>query len=116
MEPAMISIAIQRDREALARIDADGGSFTLSILPEDGKHLMKPFFSVDPDNPFGELATGVAPAGGRYLQEALAWLECRAVSRAEAGDHYVLVAEVLAGELLQEKGPAIHLRASGFSY
>jgi len=116
MEPAMISIAIQRGRQALSRIGADGGRFTLSILPEDGRQLMKPFFSVDTDNPFADLVTCEAPFGGSYLQDAVAWLECREFSRADAGDHYLIVAEVLAGGILQDKAPAIHLRPSGFQY
>ena len=116
MEPAMISIAIKGDRDALSRIQEDDGCFTLSILPEDGKHLMKHFFSVDANLPFGDLATGKAPGGGSYLEDALAWLECTEVTRAQAGDHQVIIAEVTAGAILQDKTPVIHLRPSGFSY
>ncbi|MEZ5990519.1 MAG: flavin reductase family protein, partial [Planctomycetota bacterium] len=79
--------------------------------------LMKPFFRDDGPDAFGGLVTGTGPGGGRYLAEALAWIECRVSGRIEAGAHVLVVAEVLAGDVLtSEDGPAVHLRKTGFSY
>lgn len=45
------------------------------------------------------------------LQDSCAYLECRVNSRMEAGDHYVLYATVLAGEVKDENAQAaVHHR------
>lgn len=117
MEPAAVSVAIDRERAALPALEASDGRFTLSILPDDGDALMKPFFGQgDPEDPFGGLATATAPNGGTYLQDGLGWLECREIARAEAGSHILVVGEVTAGAMLREGDPRVHIRKSGFHY
>ena len=109
-------ISVGKGRDAMAAVDDQGGAITVSVLPEGRHDLMKPFFQSKPEAPFGELKTCRAPNGGVYLDEALSWLECSEVGRVEAGDHVVIVAKVLAGDLLREAKPAVHVRKSGFSY
>jgi flavin reductase (DIM6/NTAB) family NADH-FMN oxidoreductase RutF len=50
-------------------------------------------------------------------EQAVAFLECRVESKLDAGDHWVLLANVLSGELLRENAvTAIHFRKTGASY
>ncbi len=117
-DPPSLTIAIQEDRRALEVLGAEEGIFCLSILPEGGHHLMKPFFGEpDPENPFGGLETCTDPFGALYLKESLAWLSCRETGRLQVADHIVIAAEIRAGALLQEDGaPMVHIRKSGYTY
>ncbi len=118
MEPPCVCIAIEDARSALAALDGQDGALTLSILPEDGGDaLMSPFFKkAEQDDAFRGLTTARAPNDGVYLADALAWLECQELSRMRAGGHHVVIAKVLAGGVLREGRPRIHVRKTGFSY
>jgi flavin reductase (DIM6/NTAB) family NADH-FMN oxidoreductase RutF len=51
------------------------------------------------------------------VTEALSYLECEVSERMECGDHWVVLATVRDGKLLQEDGlTAIHHRKTGTSY
>ena len=51
------------------------------------------------------------------MTEALSYLECEVSERMECGDHWVVLATVRDGKLLQEDGlTAIHHRKTGTSY
>lgn len=116
-DPPSVSVAIEQGRDALDVLGEHDGRFTLSILPTgDGHALMKPFFSGDETKPFGDLATSRAPDGGVFLDDALAWLECREVTRAIVGNHVLVVGEVLAGATLRDGEPLVHVRKTGYSY
>jgi flavin reductase (DIM6/NTAB) family NADH-FMN oxidoreductase RutF len=65
------------------------------------------FTGLDIDRPSG------APP---VLCEALAYLECRVVSRHAAGDHDLILGRVVAGQLLSEGHPMVHVRKSGMHY
>lgn len=115
-EPPTISVAIEEGREALEVLDAHAGHLTLSILPDDGQALMKPFFGGDESAPFGELDVVTTESGGRYLAAALAWLECRQIARTQVGKHQIVFAEVVAGAMLREGQPLVHVRKNGMRY
>jgi flavin reductase (DIM6/NTAB) family NADH-FMN oxidoreductase RutF len=54
--------------------------------------------------------------GTPVLSEALAYLQCRVVGRTSAGDHDVLIAQVVGGRMLSDGHPMIHVRKSGMHY
>jgi len=117
MSPPCLTVAVQETREALSFCEPGKGSLTLSILPAGSSHLMKPFFGETGQDPFGGLDTRRNGAGGVYLAEAMAWIECRVLSLTPAGDHRVVVAEVLDGEVLDSgREPWVHLRKNGLRY
>ncbi|MEY4839638.1 MAG: hypothetical protein RLZZ374_546, partial [Cyanobacteriota bacterium] len=58
-----------------------------------------------------------SPKGQPILADALAWLEARVTQRMECGDHWLIVAEVTHGALLDALGTtAMHQRRSGGNY
>ncbi len=117
MNPPCLTVAVQETREALSLCEPGKGAFTLSLLPAGASHLMKPFFGDSGEDPFGDLETRSNGSGGLYLAEALAWFECSVLGRAPAGDHQVIIGEVLEGEILDPgKEPWIHLRKNGLRY
>jgi flavin reductase (DIM6/NTAB) family NADH-FMN oxidoreductase RutF len=50
-----------------------------------------------------------APSGAPILNDALAWLECRVHDRFRAGDHEIILARPVAGELVaSEAAPLLY--------
>lgn len=115
-EPAMVSIAVKKERPILSSMEP-GSGFVLNVLGKNNMDLFKTFakpFSEGQDR-FADLALKNS-SNGPILADALSTMECSVKSHTEAGDHVVVLAEVVAGELLNEQEPMIHLRKNGFQY
>lgn len=117
--PPGFTVAVAKDRaiESLLHV---GDAFSLNVLAsgrESGpmKRFLQPF-PPGADRLAGlELET--SPGGQPLLPEALAWLEARVSQRMECGDHWLLYAEALSGDLLDPAATtAVHQRRSGASY
>jgi flavin reductase (DIM6/NTAB) family NADH-FMN oxidoreductase RutF len=116
-EPPAVSVALAKGRPIAESIRASG-RFALSILPDDDKTLMKHYARpIEAGDPFAGVRVIDSPAGLPILADALAWLECRLLSTCDfGGDHELLVGEIIAGELLKEGKPFMHVRGNGFHY
>jgi 3-hydroxy-9,10-secoandrosta-1,3,5(10)-triene-9,17-dione monooxygenase reductase component len=57
-----------------------------------------------------------AVTGAPILREAFAYLDCRIRTMIDAGDHRLILAEVLAGAVRQPGEPMTYTRRSGFTY
>ena len=116
-QPPRLSVALQRGR-ALNSWLVEEASFVLNILDDTQTDMIAHFGKgFDPGQPaFEGLEVDLGAAAAPVLSEALAFLECRVVSRLVAGDHDLFIAEVLAGQLLGEGHPMVHVRKSGFHY
>lgn len=116
--PPCVSIALACDRGILDRLQA-GAMLALSIVPADDKSLLRRFArGIEPGaDPFAGVTTLATPAGQIALADAIAWLECRIVTRVDfAADHCLLIAEVSAGQLLRDAPPFTHVRGNGLRY
>jgi flavin reductase (DIM6/NTAB) family NADH-FMN oxidoreductase RutF/flavodoxin len=117
--PPGFTVAVAKDRaiESLLHV---GDSFSLNVLAsgrESGpmKRFLQPF------PPGADRLAGLdletSPGGQPLLPEALAWLEARVSQRMECGDHWLLYAEALSGDLLDPAATtAVHQRRSGAAY
>ena len=116
-DPPTVCVAVAEGREHLAAI-RDCGRFTLSVVDGESSAVMGPFFKSRPDgsSPYADLAHHAAPSGLAVLSDTLAWLDCRVSGEHPVGDHVVVFGEVLAGGLLREGDPSVHLRKNGLSY
>ena len=93
------------------------GRFGVSILGEDDKGLMKPFFKKPEDgSPFDDVAHEAGPGGSPVLSDALSWLECRVAGEHHAGDHVVVFGVVEAGMKRRDGDPLVHTRKNGLRY
>ncbi|HXG12400.1 MAG TPA: flavin reductase family protein [Gemmataceae bacterium] len=116
-EPPQISLAIKRGREIAAWLTEDA-PFVVNILDESQTDMLIHFgrgFRLD-EPAFTGLAVERAASGAPVLSEALAYLDCRVVSRCAAGDHDLYIGRVIAGRMLGEGHPMVHVRKSGFHY
>lgn len=114
--PPTVMVAIASGRDHLAGMRTSG-RFTVSVLGEGDKGLMRPFFKAsDEASPFAQLATLTTPTGGLVLTEALAWLDCLVVSEVTTGDHVVVFGVVEGGARLRDGAPLVHVRRNGLTY
>ncbi len=114
--PPAISVSVGRD-QPLAELLEVGDNFALNVLPagREGRLLKLLGRPLPPAaGRLADLDLQVGPAGQPLLCEALAWLEARVTQRVVCGDHWLLVAEVLAGRVLDPDGTtAVPQRRSG---
>jgi 3-hydroxy-9,10-secoandrosta-1,3,5(10)-triene-9,17-dione monooxygenase reductase component len=118
-DPPAVSIAMAKGRPIMELITASK-MLALSIIPEGDSSLMKRYArGVKPgEDPFAGVETFRTPSGIPAMKSALAWLECRVIHTCDfGGDHDLIVAEVVAGNILHPGGVAfMHQRGSGFHY
>ncbi|KXZ51271.1 hypothetical protein GPECTOR_13g758 [Gonium pectorale] len=119
-DPPGITVAVKKDR-AMEKLLIVGGKFAVSMLAEGRdkpvmKRLSRPF-SPGEDRLAGIETTPSPTLGAPVIQGANSALECAVVSRMEAGDHYIVYAQVLEGKVLDENAPtAVHHRKVGNHY
>lgn len=109
LEPPLILVCLDQlseSRPVLLRT----GHFAVSILRSGQDELARRFSRSDPEERFDGLRTRTAVTGAPLLAEALAWADCRTWKSLEAGDHTVLVGEVLACEAEDEGAPLVFFR------
>jgi flavin reductase (DIM6/NTAB) family NADH-FMN oxidoreductase RutF len=117
-DPPTLSIALAKGRAIGESIRASK-QLALSIVPEDDKSLMKHYARPMPDDadPFAGVRVIDSPGRLPVLADALAWLECRVISTCDfGGDHEIIIAQIVAGEILREGKPFMHVRGNGFHY
>jgi flavin reductase (DIM6/NTAB) family NADH-FMN oxidoreductase RutF len=115
--PPQVCLAVNPDRP-IASLLTPQTPFTLNILESGQTDMIGHFgrgFPLEADA-FAELEVLRDGPCGPVLAEALAVLECKVVSRMNAGDHDLFVAQVYAGRLLGEGQPMVHIRKNGFHY
>jgi flavin reductase (DIM6/NTAB) family NADH-FMN oxidoreductase RutF len=116
-DPPQLSLAVRRDRDLLDWLTPDA-AFTVNVLDDTQTdmivHFGKGFAAGEPA--FTGLDVDRPGGAPPVLLEALAYLECRVVARHPAGDHDLIVGRVVAGALLGEGQPMIHVRKSGMHY
>jgi len=115
--PPRITLAIQPQRD-ISTLLTPQARFTLNIIREGQNDLVSHFSRgfADSDDPFKNIEIDLESAFAPVLKSSLAFLDCTAVERVNAGDHAVVIAEVNNGRMLQESKPWVHIRKNGLRY
>ena len=116
-DPPMVSVAVQKSRHLLELLGV-GQRFTVNVLSKGNAGMFKNFgkpFSPGMDRFEGLNVTN--GKGGPVLADCIAYLDCVTRTMVEAGDHVLVVGEIIAGDMLNpEAEPMVHLRKNGFQY
>ena len=117
-EPPMISIAIKDGRPLLECLK-EGSQLVVNILSKNSPEIFKQF--AKPNLSSAERFAGLEllPEGefGPVFSKAVSYLLCTTHKIIKAGDHNLVLAEVVGGAMLHESAePMVHFRASGFQY
>lgn len=96
-EPPLLALGVRADSRS-RRMMEESGVFCLHFLTRDQEEMARRFFrpSQESGDKFEGLSTTVGPETGcPVLTEALAHAECRVTQVVKAGDHSIVVAEVM---------------------
>ena len=131
-EPRLIGVAFEKDAHTLENIRADG-VFTVNMLSQDSEsmHLASRFAQpYDSGKVKGRAGTAIteghrkldgidytaAASGCPVLDRGLGWLDCRADSFIEVGDHILVVGEVLDGAIVRKGEDVLTSTFTGWTY
>ncbi|MFG6096682.1 diflavin flavoprotein [Leptothoe sp. ISB3NOV94-8A] len=119
VEPLGLAVAVAKERAIESLLHGED-YFVLNVLEEGNyQRLMKHFLKRFPPGAdrFIGIATYDAENGSPILAEALAYLECRVISRTDAGDHWIMYCAADRGRVAHPDGiTAVHHRKAGSHY
>lgn len=128
--PRLVACSFENDATTLKNVRATG-VFSVNVLPAEGEALAANFAqprdaskikgrseeaSAKVHDKLRDVAySRGAQTGCPVLDEALAWLECRAEQFVPSGDHTLVIGRVLDGAILRD-GEPLTQRILGWSY
>ena len=109
VDPPMILVCISPKRTTCSVV-MESGNFCLNILGEDGLEIAKTFgFKSSADvNKFGGLKYEIKTSGAPVLADAVAYVDCRVFESYSAGDHYIVLGEVVEAAVQRDGAPKIY--------
>ena len=112
MDPLMILWSVRKDAtEFNAFVHAE--KFAVNILDGDNIEIGNRFASKDKSNRFNQTNWHLSANGIPVLNEVYAVLECETVQKVEAGDHIVLIGQVLDLKKLSDTPMLYYKREMG---
>jgi len=110
-EPPMIAVSIENTSTTISLI-RDAHHFAVSLLTTDQRELAGKL-----GRTLKGVKTKLAPtAQTPVLTEAVGWVECRAVATLPAGDHTLVLGEILEAGVENGDAEPLTLKAAGFKY
>ena len=112
LEPHLVLVCADRSSASLSILQQTG-TFALSVLRAEDSEIAHRFSEEIPEHRFQELELVPTQAGPPILKGALAWVGCRIWRTVEAGDHVVLIGEVVDCGAGRDGAPLVFF-GSGF--
>jgi len=116
-DPPLVSVALRKGREIASWLP-EGARFIVNILDDTQTDMLIHFgrgFS-EKEPAFADVDVERMDGSPPILKDALAFLDCRVANRCTTGDHELIIGQVVAGRLLGEGHPMVHVRKSGGHY
>ena len=113
-DPLMVAVSINAGNATWALIEK-GHRFAINVL-ESGQHDVARRFGLqsgrDVDK-FSGVRTLTASDGSLILADAVSWLGCRVDQHLPAGDHLVVIARVVSGDVLNATAAPMRYAETG---
>ena len=94
LEPPLVAVCPSKTSTSWPSIELTG-SFCANVLAEEQADLARGF-AISGADKFAGVGWQPAPAtGSPQLDDVAAWIDCRVYKRIEAGDHWLVLGEVL---------------------
>jgi flavin reductase (DIM6/NTAB) family NADH-FMN oxidoreductase RutF len=107
LSPPLVLVCIAKDASVYEAFER-APTFVINVLAEGQESLSRRFAGPIWDR-FAGIGYVRAENGAAILADVLAWMEARVVSRHDAGDHLILVAEIERGAV-DEHRPLLYYR------
>jgi len=103
MKPPRIMLGVRQGTHSLEMM-RKGKAFSVNFIAKPDKKILEQFFKPTPSNGnrFGELEFSLKTTNTPILKDAVAYLECHVKDIFEAGDHSIVIGEVVEAELVRE--------------
>lgn len=106
LQPPLVAVCPAKSSTSWPAIEA-GGQFCANVLAEGQEDVARRFAASGGDK-YAGLSWSPAPATGSPLLEGVAaWIDCRIYERYEAGDHWLVLGEVLELSGLRDGGALV---------
>ncbi len=106
LEPPLVAVSPAKTSSSWPAIEAEG-SFCANVLAE-GQQDLAQHFAVSGGDKFAGIGWEPAPAtGAPILNDVAAWIDCRIYKQIEAGDHWLVLGEVLELSLHRDGGALV---------
>ncbi len=109
LEPQLMLVCADRDSASLPVL-LNRRTFGVSVLRAEDEAIAYRFSRENPDERFRNIQLRPTSVGPPVLQRALAWLGCRVWKHLEAGDHVILIGEVVDAGVGSEGPPLVFFR------
>lgn len=117
-EPPMVAVAVENTSRTIEMI-RDAHHFALSLLHDGQRDLAAKLGRSSEQAPqkLKGVRTKPTPVTGTpVLAECLGWVECRVISALPAGDHTLVLGEVVEAGVERQDATALTMAAAGFRY
>ncbi|WP_066072132.1 flavin reductase family protein [Neobacillus soli] len=108
LNPLMLLWSIDHRVSSLKEF-TEGGKFAVHVLAEEQKEICQTFASKHTDR-FSTCNWTLSPNGLPIIEGAFGVFECKTFKAIEAGDHTVLIGEVIDLQVEKEKDPMLYHR------
>jgi 3-hydroxy-9,10-secoandrosta-1,3,5(10)-triene-9,17-dione monooxygenase reductase component len=106
LQPPLVAVCVSKTSTSWPGIEASG-QFCANVLAEGQEEIAKRFAKSGGDK-FAGVGWSASPATGSPLLDGVAaWIDCRIYERYEAGDHWLVLGEVLELWHLAESGALV---------
>ena len=108
MKPPRVMLGVRQGSRSLEEI-RQGGIFSINFISKKDRKIIEQFFKPAPSdgNRFGELKFTSKRTGAPILEAAIHYLECRVKEILDAGDHSIVVGEVVEAQVVRDEAPLI---------
>ena len=117
-EPPMVAVAVENTSKTIGMI-RDAHHFAVNLLQQSQRDLAARLGRSSEQAPqkLKGIKTKPAPtAGAPILTDAVGWIECRLLTTLPAGDHTLVLGEVVNAGLEHPDALALTLEQTGFTY
>ena len=108
LKPPCVMLGVRHGTYSLELLKK-GKAFSVNWLAKEDKKAFEHFFKPTPasGNRFGDLGYQLKKTGTPILDKAVSFIECELVSVHEAGDHSVVIGEIVNAEVLAGAAPLV---------
>src|SRR4051794_13409927 len=114
LDPPLVAFIVDRSSSTWPKIQA-AGAFCANVLGADQEHICRVFASKAADK-FADLEWSPAGSGSPILDGSVAWIDCKIQTVHEAGDHFIVIGEVVSLEAVGPKLPLLFFRGGYGSF
>jgi len=113
-EPLLVALSVNPGNATWTLID-HSGRFAINVLASGQLEAARHFGlqSGRERDKLAGISTLAVAAGAVVLADAVAWLDCRVQQRVPAGDHVVVIAQVVGGDLMHPDAAPLRYAETG---